>query len=252
MGTTYNILGNLLPAKNLVTISGGGTTFINGKTLNFTGATAYNYNIHPDSAIAPNTMIGFQSATTSNAIVTLVPISGNIQGIDEVEIGSGDSGIIRTDGTNLWFDSVSMVPNNFGAFVSTPKTFPVNPNITPLVFDSKDATYLNRDYNATTGVFTPTKPGMYQATAVININVGAGTSTTFTAHMLLNTVPIDICNFTTDLNALATLSVSYYGPMNGTTDNLQVVVTQTGSSTSQTISAGVATTYFVGYRVSLF
>lgn len=196
--------------------------------------------------------IKFICANTSNALTTINVSGGNIQGKTSIVMGAGDGAtFVVNDGVNYTMLSQVLQPNNFRAYLSSSGTYPATPTTLVVVFDTKNTGYLNGDYDNTMGVFTPKLPGKYLVTAQINISITLVTLATFQVQLLLNGTAVDSAFYTTTFNSTATCKVEYFGPMNGSTDNLKVQVSQTGAAT-QTIVPGTDGSYFDGYRVSLF
>lgn len=196
----------------------------------------------------------FQCNTTNNALVTMTPaISGDnkINGQSTITIGKGDFVNLAYTGSTTVIQTLVLQPNNFRAYASSPITYPATPTTLVIIFDTKNSGYINTDYDNTTGIFTPKLPGKYSVKAYINISAVLATPATFLVQLLLNGTAISSSLYTTTINASGTCVVEYFGPMNGSTDNLKVQVSQTGAAT-QTITAGTDQSYFEGYRVSLF
>lgn len=250
--TTYINTTNNLVASQLTNIVSGTGTLSFGNGLNKFGNTSYAVTL-PSVANNSTNIIPFYSATTSNGLTTINRSgSSTISGQTSILIGTGDSGLIYCDGTNFKLLNFFLQPANFTAYLSANYTTLTNVSpLAPIIFDTEDRD-IGSSYNNSTGVCTPTLPGVWVFGATSEVQTsGLAGATAFTLSLSKNGTA-----FATDSNAVnlignVSLSITKPQYMNGSTDTVSVSLT-TGAISNQVVTGTIDKTYFFGYRLSLF
>ena len=142
-----------------------GTTVLDAtdyqKTIVMTGSSPYTVTLPAHSA---GTIIEFVSNTTSNALVTLSPASGTINGQATIVLGTYDNVTLYDDGTNYTILRQSLQPVNFQAYIGTTQT--VTGTLTTVTYDTKNYD-VGTFYNTGTATYTPGYPGKFKFYATL-------------------------------------------------------------------------------------
>lgn len=216
-----------------------------GQTQVCTGASNYTITLPAASA---DKYIDFLFVPTSNAIVTVSPPSGTIDGQANLMYIAGEGCRLFSDGTNFWTQWEKVQPVSFKAAFSVDQTFPSN-MLNPLKFDSVIFN-VGGFYDNVGFLFTP-PPGKYRMGLSVYFD-GVFSSNDQIGILIVNTSAIDIAGGTTfvavnSADVTACTSTDYF---DGTTSVLGFAV-QTNAG-SQNISSDPGVTFFDGTRLSRY
>ena len=239
-----NNLNFSVPTQAIIPVST--TTVLNssafGAIVQCTGATPYSVTLPTHSA---NKIIQFTIQTSANALVTLVPSSGLINGQTSIIYGTGEGCQLFDDGTNYWIMEQNLQPVSFlvslvGNAQSTPSSVQTVIQFTIKPFD------VGNFFNTTTFTYKPLYPGKY----LFTLNLLYTNAVVMQVEALIKR--LSATNFgSLSLNSSVGQSTAIAtGPiqMNGSTDTVQGVALQ-NSGSSRPISDF---TYMTGVRISNF
>lgn len=269
-GTNIQLLnpaGYLKPANNLSELTNKPTANINlisvlsinaisniatadwGKTVICSGASAYPATLVTHVA---NRWIKFSIQTTSNALVTIFPFTGTINGQASIIVGSGDAVTIWDDGTNYWVVEQFLQPVSFVAFKNANQLITTGSN-QEIVFNTASVN-VGGFFNVATGRFTPLLPGRYRYNSAGVFATGSTAYTQATRPFVNSVTQIGQSSFipaAVGQNASHVCAGSWL--LNGSTDYLSIWAFQnSGGSINLNGDATTYQTMFTANRISLF
>jgi len=196
-----------------------------------------------------NNYIDFNVLTTSNALVTITPASGTIQGQASFVLGSGESCRVYSDATNWWVENLTLTPVNFSAYLSANQG--MGGGLTVAAIDT--ITYdIGSFFNTSTHRYTPLYPGKYQVSLAVYYN-GVTVPDVYEVYLFKNgsTIISQIEDFAGGTSIQ--ISLSALVSLNGTTDYIDIECGgQTGFTLYSANGAAPYLTYFQATRISNF
>lgn len=224
-----------------------------GKMVVCSGSSAYTVTL--PSHLAGN-VIEFSIITTSNALVTLSPASGTIDGQTNSVYGSHEGGFLYDDGTNYHTVSEHLQPVSFLVTLSASQTI-ANASDVKLHFNTKSFD-IGGFFDAVTNFrFTPLYPGKYEYTLYTVFTGNTGGGDTEASELGKNGTIVSNNTFIVPSPGLlgtttnGTPNLSFIGQMNGSTDYLEAFARINSGSTLQVNNSAVST-FFYGKRISRF
>lgn len=240
-------------AVRVVTTSTTLTSADFGKTIICKSASPLTLTL-PAASAGTNNFIYIVADMSSNAIVTVEAVSGNINGQTSVLIGLYDSISVMTDGTNYLIVEQSLYPVTLQAYASSQQTLATN-SATQIQFNTP--TYdVGGSLNTSTYVVKPLWPGKYEiyyqfilvaptTTVLLQPKINFNNSLSSTAYKSINGIAA--------LGGDEPVMLTYMSQCNGSTDNFTFIATQQSTdSSSQLVNNNPAFTYIQMKRVSLF
>lgn len=195
--------------------------------------------------------IDFVFIPTNNALITIIPQAGTIDGQPLLLYGAGEGCRVYTNGTDWFVMWQKLQPVSFSANMSAPANV-VNNTFTQLPMDT--TTYnVGGFYDTGTFRFTPLLPGKYYLTLqaiftspavtnmIVDLSIFHNGSMEFESQEIgVDTVPWSIA-----------FSINF--EFNGTTDFVEPFIAQQNSGTSTlTVDNNPFITFFQGFRISNF
>lgn len=218
---SYTISAAGASAQTVKTISSVTTlqTADYGSLVVCTGSSAYTVTLPSQSA---GKIIDFAINTTSNALITILPASGTINGQASLLYGSNEGCTVYSDGTNCQTIKDTLVPvyskiHNNGS-VSLP-----NNTHTLLTFNTID-TDQGSFWNTSTNIYTPLYAGKYDVTVAMFVNgtYSAGDSLKFevvVSGSILYAQQISVPASAGSTFLVGTITVPF---LNGSTDTIKI------------------------------
>lgn len=221
-----------------------------GKMILCTGASAYTITLPSPSGNAGK-YIDFTFLPTSNALVTLLPPSGDIDNEALLIYGANEGCTLYCDGTNYCVIWQKLFKPSFFVTLSAPFTLPYL-TFTKIPFN---VITLNTGqfYDPNTNFrFTPLYPGVYSCFLSGSLLVGGGTvNNTFQMSIYKNGSSYLLNQLFQSGAAPMSTVASGLIAFNGTTDYIEAFGFESNTSTfNQPLSNTSNVTYFQGIRVS--
>lgn len=138
-----------------------------GNQVLMTGSSAYAVTL-PSATGNGGRYIDFQCLTTSNALVTITPASGTIQGQSTFILGSGESCRVYCDGTNWWIQNLVLQPVALSAYLTSNGTT-TGATFVKVQIDHKISDIGGFYDNTVNYRYTPLYPGLYE----VNLSLAA-------------------------------------------------------------------------------
>lgn len=211
-----------------------------------TGSSAYTITL---PAVAAEAWIDFSIRTTSNALITLSPASGTINGQANIKLGTYEQCRLVSDGTNWFIKGLMLQPVNCVAYSSTSQTS---------IGTAVKVLYNNVTFDiggffdtATNHRYTPLYPGKYLVSPVIDFQ-DTLVAIIATGYIYKNgsSVAISTGEAINGNNAIS-LAPSLIVSMNGSTDYVEAFVAGNGTHGNVIVTSS-ANTYFNITRIALF
>jgi hypothetical protein len=213
------------------------------------GATPYTITLPTQ---IPGEYVDFMFIPTSNALVTIIPQSGTIDGQSLLIYGANEGCRLYTDGINWHVMWQKLQPISFSANTNLSTTLASNV-ITKVPFNVINFNQGDCYDDVTNFRFTPTYPGLYNIHVQLTLTADAVPETTLNISAYFNE--------TTFYNSIQLIqgpnpgipSASALILFNGTTDYIEGWVNQSNSGTiDQFIDTNRGNTFFEGNRISNF
>lgn len=254
LGTGSNVTFNSLTTPMFSEVTVNTTTTLTaanfGKNIVCVGAASYTITL-PTPVGNAGKYIDFTFLPTANALVTLLPPSGTIDGQPSLIYGANEGCTLRSDGTNYSVIWQKLQPVNFMATQTIAQTIPNTGNIV-VVFDTVNFD-IGNFFNTGTNTYTPLYPGKYLFSACI-FYVSSSPDTFFglLGQLYKNGIlAVDTSFFVTHLLMQPNLSpTSAPTFMNGTTDSMNFQTFQDSTGSLDTFP--MAPIFFGATRISNF
>jgi len=205
-----------------------------------TGSSAYAITLPAQSA---GYYIDFQILTTSNALVTLTPASGTIQGQSTFILGSNESCRLYTNGTNWFVENLVLQPVYALATCSTATVIQNTPTKVPYnatVYDIGSFWDTSTNFR-----YTPKYPGKYAFT--VTYNAGITTGNQMNAYLYKNGSAFLLAQTATSNSSInASVFVTGIVALNGSTDYVEGFG---ASTTTPTLTASTTSTFMSMQRI---
>jgi hypothetical protein len=256
LGTTSNVTFNSITTPMFSQISQTTTNTLTaadfGKMEICTGAASYTLTL-PSPTGNAGKYIDFTFLPTANALVTLLPPSGTIDGQASIIYGANEGCTLYCDGTNYCVIWQKLFKPSFFATLSAPIIVPYLTFI-KVPFDLTTFNTGGFYDNVTNFRFTPLYPGIYSCYLSGQLLVASGTvNNEFTMDIYKNGSSYLQNNLfqatETPMNALPSGLIQF----NGTTDYIEAFTFESNTSTfNQPLSNDSTITYFQAIRESNF
>lgn len=218
-----------------------------GKQVYCTGSSAYTVTT---MAAASDIYFDFFVNTTSNALVTISPVSGTIQGQASFVLGSGESCRVFCDGTNWWVQNLILQPVNMSAYLSANSG--TLTTATKIQINTKNWD-IGTFYDAVTNFrYTPLYKGTYQVNITMNGNNLTNTPATTTGYIYKNGSSLISNAQSSTVNELVAVGISSLVQLNGSSDYIEIFAGANGSGAVIQGGTGPQQTVLAITRISPF
>lgn len=234
MATITNLINVRAPNKPPVSVST--TTALTssafGKLIICTGSSAYTVTL-PSATGNTGKYIEFSIQTTSNALITIAPAAGTIDGQANIIYGTYEGGVFYCDGANWEIISQTLAPCTFYTLAGvTTQTIPNNTLTTITILST--IRYNVNGGSISSGVYTPVYPGKYRLNLLLTPTTFATWTSTGAQAQLTGTNSTLNSTFRPAVaSTLVTSNVNGIMKFNGSTDNVTLqYLQQTGGNLS--------------------
>jgi hypothetical protein len=203
-----------------------------------TGSSAYTVTL-PTPISYSGKYINITVSTTSNALILISTLSGNIT------LGAAESVKFISDGTNFFI--VSINTQNISCSVKMSVDQSIAPSTPTLLNFDTILDERGLFFDDATHIYTPKYPGLYEFILSLHMQI-PGNDTYMTGSIYKNGSAIASSQFSIPVPYSVMNQVSFITNMNGTTDNISLYAMQTSAGTNIVESNG-ALTFFQANRI---